>query len=129
MGKILGVLLLAGAAVVFINREKISDFKHNVIEIVNPAAKEKRLITAIQHNLQALDDLINNESFEQDSPTARQIASLMNEAKQTLEELQKTNEELDLGANLSNLLSKVIPLGKAPSPTWLPPGQECPDIK
>lgn len=128
MGKILGVLFLAGAVLAFINREKISDFKRNVIEIVNPAAKEKRLITAIQHNLQELDDLINNESFEQDSPTARQIASLMNEAKQTLEELQKTNEELDLGANLSNLLSKVIPLGKEPSPTWLPPGQECPVV-
>jgi len=31
----------------------------------------------------------------------------------------------DLGANLSNFINKFIPLESEPSPTWLPPGQEC----
>lgn len=126
MAKILGILLLIGAVTVFINRDKISEFKRNVIETVNPAAKEKRLITDIQNNLQELDSLLNGQSFEPGSALSKKVAGLVNETKQTLDELQETNGKLDLGANLSNLLQKIIPLGEAPSPTWLPPGQACP---
>lgn len=128
MVRILGLLLLIGAAAVYINRDKISEFKRNVIETVNPAVKEKRLITDIQDNLQELDSLLNGQSFEPGSALSKKVAGLVNETKQTLEELQETNGKLDLGANLSNLLQKVIPLSEAPSPTWLPPGQACPVV-
>ncbi len=126
MGKIFGVLFLIGAVLVFINREKISDFKRNVIETVNPAAKEKRFITAIQNNLRELDSLLTGQNFEPGPTLSKKIAGVIGETKQNLDELQQTNNKLDLGANLSNLLQKIIPLGEPPSPTWFPPSQACP---
>ena len=128
MGKIFGVIILVGATLVFINREKISDFKRNVIETVNPAAKEKRLINAIQDNLRELDVLLAGQNFEPGSDLSKRVAGVVGATKQNLEELQQTNDKLDLGANLSNLLQKIIPLDESPSPTWMPPGQECPVV-
>ena len=124
MIRFFGIALLIGAAFVFFNRDKVTEFKRNAIETVNPAAKEKRLMDEIGANLNKLDALLADKNAKPE--TLKEIASTINNAKQTLAELQQTNEKLDLGANLSNLIQKIVPLAEKASPTWLPPGKECP---
>lgn len=109
-----------------LNREKISEFRRNAIETINPAAKEKRLIGEIQNNLGRLNSLLTGQDIKSGSGTAKDVASIINRTKQTLFELQQTNEKLDLGANLSHLIQSLIPLAEKPSPTWAPPAKECP---
>lgn len=126
MAKILGVALLIGTVFLILNRDKIQEFKRNAIETINPAAKEKRLMGEIQDNINELDILLNTKNPLSSPEQAKKIASALNQTKQTLSELQQTNEKLDLGANLSHLIQKLIPLEDKPSPTWLPPIKECP---
>lgn len=124
MSRIFIIALLLGATFLWFNREKVSEFKRNTIETINPAAKEKRLLGEMEKNLAQLDALLNEKSGPEQN---KKIASILNSAKQTLSELQETNAKLDIGANLSNLLQKVIPLAEKASPTWVPPlTKECP---
>lgn len=127
MAKILGVALLIGTVFFILNRDKIQEFKRNAIETINPAAKEKRLMGEIQGNINELDTLLHTKNPLSTSEQAKKIGALLNNAKQTLSELQQTNEKLDLGANLSHLIQKLIPLEDKPSPTWLPPAKGCQD--
>ena len=124
MVRILGIAILIGAALVFFNHDKVTEFKRNAIEAVNPAAKEKRLMREIEANLNKLDAILTDKNSSLDR--WKQIASTISSTKQTLTELQRTNEKLDLGANLSNLIQKIVPLTEKASPTWAPPAKECP---
>lgn len=121
MGRILGVTILVGGIFLMLNREKISEFKRNTIEAINPAVKEKRLIGEIRDNIDRLDAWLASPP----SNSFPNIASVINQTKQTLSELQQTNEKLDLGANLSHLIQKVLPLAEKPAPTWSPPVKGC----
>lgn len=113
----------------FFNRQKIENFKQKIIETVNPAVKERRLLGELETELNQLDYFLNN-------PTAVNQKSLggsdeqktvlaINKARSALAELKETNKKNDLGASVSNLIQKIIPLNVQPSPTWLPSGQEC----
>ena len=124
MIRFFGVALLIGAGLIFFNRDKVTEFKRNTIETINPAAKEKRLMGEIEANLNKLDTLLADKNASPDK--LKQIASAISSTKQTLTELQQTNEQLDLGANLSNLIQKIVPLTEKASPTWAPPTKECP---
>lgn len=117
MAKLIGVFILIAAALLFLNREKIEDYKQRIIEAVNPAAKEGRL-------LGELESEINN--LEKVSPVDKQkFNTALGSAKATIQELKATNQKTDLGANLSNILQKISPFESKPSPTWLPPSQAC----
>src|SRR3989344_4363169 len=122
MIKLIGATLLIAAAVIVFNREKIEDYKQRIIETINPAAKEKRLLGELENELDKFSSLAN---FETLSLTDKQkLKSAVSSAKSTLQELKETNQKTDLGANLSNLIQKVIPFKSEPSPTWLP-AQKC----
>ncbi|MDO8495122.1 MAG: hypothetical protein Q7S32_01155 [bacterium] len=123
MLRILALILVGGAVFLAFNKEKVHEYKRNALETINPALKEKRLIGEIQDNLQRLDGLLSNKNFKPED--TKEVAAIVNNAKQVLSELESTNAKSDLGANLSNLIQKLVPLPDKPSPTWLPP-QNCP---
>lgn len=118
MFRLFGLILLIGAAYFVVQKDKVEEFKQKAIESINPAAKEKRLLGELSGNLSKFDQLI----AQKDSSG---LASALNQARGILEELKETNEKTDLGANLSNLIQKVVPLPAKPSPTWLPSAKEC----
>ena|SRR3989338_9291424 len=121
MAKLVGITILIAAALIVFNRDKIESYKQRVIETINPAAKEKRLLGELGTNLDRF-----SATLDQLSPSDKQKISIaLGSAKSLLQELKETNQKTDLGANLSNLLQKIVPLDLQPSPTWLPPGQEC----
>jgi len=125
MGKItlLAILILAGFA--FFNKDKVADYKRKAIETVNPSAKEKRLINELGASLIQLDNLLSDPSDQLSQERAsKEAKATLNSLKETLNELRNTNEKTDLGANISNLIQKIIPFNSDPSPTWLPP-TEC----
>lgn len=117
MGKLIGVTILIAAALVILNRQKIEDYKQKVIETVNPAAKERRLLGELENGLTNLDNLSLVDK--------QKVSTVLGHVKSTLQELKETNQKADLGANLSNFLQKIVPFDLKPSPTWLPPSQEC----
>ena len=122
----IGFSILVIAALILINKERVADYKRKIIETVNPAAKERRLITELETSLNQLDSLLSGEPLEKASKEEiRKTKTAVNSAKKTLEELREASRQNDLGANLSNFINKFIPLESEPSPTWLPPGQEC----
>jgi len=126
MAKLIGFSILVIAALILINKERVADYKRKIIETVNPAAKERRLITELETSLNQLDSLLSGEPLEKASKEEiRKTKTAVNSAKKTLEELREASRQNDLGANLSNFINKFIPLESEPSPTWLPPGQEC----
>ncbi len=128
MTKFISVLILIGAALVIFNRQKIEDWKQSVVEMVNPAAKERRLLGELESNLAQLRATFNEPAIKSGKiiPSDQQkINSFLGSTKNALQELKETNQKLDLGANLSNLLQKIVPLNSKPSPTWLPPGKSC----
>ncbi|HEY4484438.1 MAG TPA: hypothetical protein VI978_01810 [Candidatus Paceibacterota bacterium] len=124
MAKLIGFTLLIAAVLVVLNREKVENFKQSIIETVNPAVKEKRLIGELKNNLESLDALLSDKSTASKDEKIKKANIAISDAQKTLEELQQTNQKSDLGANLSNLIQKFVPLGSEPSPTWLPPA-EC----
>ena len=119
MFKLLGGILLIGASVLIISREKIGDYKQKVIEVINPAAKEKRLLGELETNFDQLGSIINSGNLA--SADKQKLTTAMGNIKSTLVEFKETNQKTDLGANLSNLLQKIVPFDLEPSPTWLPP--------
>ena len=56
MAKLIGFTLLIAAVLVVLNREKVENFKQSIIETVNPAVKEKRLIGELKNNLESLHE-------------------------------------------------------------------------
>lgn len=131
MGKIIGAVLLIGSALVFLNRQKIEEYKQKIIEVINPAAKERRLLGELETNLDQLDSSLTNlavggKSLVEAESDQKKLNTAIANARSTLQELKETNKKNDLGASVSSLIQKIIPLSSKPSPTWLPPGQECP---
>lgn len=121
MAKLIGVTILIAAALIVFNRDKIESYKQRIIEAVNPATKERRLLGELESNLDRF-----SATLDQLSPSEKQkISTALGSAKSILQELKETNQKTDLAANLSNILQKIVPLDLRPSPTWLPPGQEC----
>ena len=131
MAKLIGFSILVIAALILINKERVADYKRKIIETVNPAAKEKRFIAELETSLKELDSLLSGKISGQTGEEGISVKTktALNNAKKALEELQEASHQNDLGANLSNLIQKFVPLGSEPSPTWLPPGQECVNIK
>lgn len=126
MGKISLFIILVLAGLIILNKEKVSDYKKKIIEAVNPAVKEKRLLGELGSSLDQLENLLSGkENLPSQGEVNKKAKTALNSFKKTLEELRETNEKTDLGASLSNLIQKFIPLVSEPSPTWLPPGQEC----
>ncbi|MBI2676518.1 MAG: hypothetical protein HYX21_00990 [Candidatus Yanofskybacteria bacterium] len=123
MAKFIGFTLLIAAVLVVLNREKVENFKQSVIETINPAVKEKRLIGELKNSLEGLDALLSDKSTASKDEKIKKANIAVSNARKTLEELQSTNQKSDLGANLSNLIQKFVPLNSEPSPTWLPPSQ------
>jgi len=130
MIRILGITLLVGAALLFINKDKIEDYKQRVIESINPAAKEKRIISELETNLGVLESILNTpiELKEMSANEKQRLNTAIASARTTLQELKENNQKTDLAANLSNLIQKVLPFDIKPSPTWLPSLQECGQI-
>ena len=123
MIRLIGVTLLIAAALIVFNREKIEDYKQKIIETINPSIRERRLLGELENELQKFDSLANFETLS--SADKQKLNSAVNSAKSALQELKEANQKTDLGANLSHLIQKIIPFESKPSPTWLPPGQEC----
>ena len=130
MIRILGITLLVGAALLFINKDKIEDYKQRVIESINPAAKEKRIISELETNLGVLESILNTPIALKEMSTSekQRLNTAIASARTTLQELKENNQKTDLAANLSNLIQKVLPFDIKPSPTWLPSLQECGQI-
>src|SRR3989338_6662283 len=130
MIRILGITLLVGAALLFINKDKIEDYKQRVIESINPAAKEKRIISELETNLGGLESILNTPIALKEMSTSekQRLNTAIASARTTLQELKENNQKTDLAANLSNLIQKVLPFDIKPSPTWLPSLQECGQI-
>ena len=126
MGKLVGFSILILAVLILVNKEKVADYKRKIIETVSPAAKEKRLTIELESSLNELDSLLSGKISGQigkEGESVKTKASISN-AKKVLEELREASRQNDLGANLSNLINKFIPLESKPSPTWFPP-TEC----
>lgn len=113
MAKLIGVTILIAAALIVFNREKIENYKQRVIEAVNPAAAEGRLLDELENEINNLEKLSVADK--------QKFSTAIGSAKTTLQELKATNQKTDLGANLSNILQKISPFESKPSPTWLPP--------
>lgn len=129
MIRLAGITLLIIAALIVFNREKIENYKQRIIETINPAAKERRLLTELETNLDQLGSVLSaaqSDAFEKLSISDKQnLTKAAAQAKSALNELKETNQKTDLVSNLSNLIQKLVPFDSKPSPTWLPPGQEC----
>ena len=123
MIRLIGVTLLISAALIVFNREKIEDYKQKIIETINPSVRERRLLGELENELQKFDSLANFETLS--SADKQKLNSSVNSPKSALQELKEANQKTDLGTNLSHLIQKIIPFESKPSPTWLPPGQEC----
>lgn len=106
-----------------LNRPQVQEYKRQTIEAINPAAKERRLVGELKNNLANLE--LTLAKNPKNAAGSEEISSLLNSAKSTLQELQETSQKNDIGANLSNLIQKVVPLAATPSPTWLPPPARC----
>ena len=124
MGRLIGVTILIASALIVFNRQKIEDYKQKIIEVVNPAAKERRLLGELENNLNQLGSSADLDKLSVSDK--QKLSAAISNAQSTLQELKETNQKIDLGANLSNLLQKIVPLNSEPSPTWVPPGQACP---
>ena len=120
MGKLIGVTILIAAALIILNRQKVEDYKQKIIETVNPAAKERRLLGELENSLAVLEKLSLADK--------QKVSATLSNARSTLQELRDTNQKADLGANLSNLIQKIVPFDLKPSPTWLPSSKECKPI-
>ncbi len=118
---------MIAAVLIILNKDKVEDIKRNIIETINPAVKEKRLLAELSSGLDDINALLSGKSTgaKTTEESVKKAKSAINGAKKILDELQETNRQTDLGANLSNLIQKFIPLDSKPSPTWLPPAQEC----
>lgn len=128
MIKLIGGVLLIAAALIVFNREKIEDYKQRIIETINPATKEKRLLGELENDLDQLASLLNISSLDSkklSSTDREKLNTTIAKTKSALQELKETNRKNDLVSNLSNLIQKIVPFESKPSPTWLPPGQEC----
>lgn len=128
MIRLIGITLLIAAALIVFNREKIESYKQSIIETINPAAKEKRLLGELENNLNQLASLLNVSSVDSEklsSTDKEKLNTTIAKTKSSLQELKEANQKTDLVSNLSRLIQKIIPLDPKPSPTWLPPGQEC----
>lgn len=132
MVKIISAILVIGAALVFLNRHNIEDYKQRIIEVINPAVKEKRLLGELEKNLDQFSSILMSSAINPGIDSGKisaidqqKLSMAVKNAKTALQELQVTNQKNDLVTNLSNLIQKIIPLSSEPSPTWLPPGQEC----
>ncbi|MDP3697795.1 MAG: hypothetical protein Q8R55_07350 [Candidatus Taylorbacteria bacterium] len=131
MIKILGTVILVGAALLFLNKEKVEDYKQRITESINPSAKEKRIIGELESNLDVLANILNKSPIELGKMSAdekQKFNTSLTNARITLQELKESNQKTDLAGNLSNLIQKVLPFDIKPSPTWLPPQQECEQI-
>ncbi len=129
MFKIIGAVLLIGAGLVFFNQDKIEDYKQRIVETINPAAKEKRLLSELETSLGELGSVLEKSSTEPEKLSAsekQKISTALGKTQTVLQELKETNKKSDLVANLSNLIQKIVPFESEPSPTWLPSGQACP---
>lgn len=127
MGKVIGFFLLIAAVLAVVNQDKIKNLKQQVIEVVNPAAKERRLLGDLSQSINELETVFSNSNKRKSlsAEDSQKFTAGIGGAKQILEELKDANQKTDLGANLSNLIQKLVPLPSKPSPTWLPPGQVC----
>src|SRR3989338_11311355 len=104
MVKIISAVLVIGAALVFLNREKIEDYKQLIIEVVNPAAKEKRLLGELEKSIDQLSSILTDStnssgvSVEKISALGQQKLNMaIINAKASLQDLKSTNQKMDLG--------------------------------
>lgn len=122
MTRLLGIIILMAGLFFFWNQGSLTLWKQKIIEAVNPALKEKRLIGELENNLGKLQNLFGQNKKLIGSETEEKEASrLLRQAQEALVELKETNAKLDLGANVSNLIQKLTPFDLAPVPTWVPP--------
>lgn len=119
MFKIIGVVLLIGGGFIFFNQDKIEEYKQRIVETVNPAAKEERLLSELETSLGELSEKLSVSEKQK-------VSTVLSKTQSTLQALKEINKKGDLVANLSNLVQKIVPFESEPFPTWLPPGQVCP---
>lgn len=123
MFKFLGFSLAVLAVLVFWQKDRLLDFKQQIIEVINPAVKERRLTEEIGVGLTELESVMADKELSTEERN-KKIAETINKIQSTVGALQDSNEKLDLGANLSNLIQKFVPLEEKATPTWIPPSPE-----
>ena len=118
--KYMGTLLKIGAFVIiagvatgfFIN--KTPDLKQRVIEYINPAVKERRLISELEDKLNEIDNEIVNLAEENNSEEkAKQVQKtrdLIEQAKNIQSDLEETNGKNDgiIQASLTKIIDSFI---------------------
>ncbi len=108
MFKFLIILVILAAGVYFAVNQ-IPSLKERVIEAINPAAKEKRLLGELKANLdelgQNLDEAGKQKSSADIKSGIKNSQSLLGKSRSIMEELSKTNDGTGI---ISSQIGKII---------------------
>jgi len=129
MIRLLGLGLLLGAVWLGVSHPQLlglEQFKEKITTIVNPAAKERALLSNLTEELTLLDRMFSHSDLKNlSSEDQAKIQATLTSAQQAITELQDSSRAKDLVSNLARVVNKVIPGSNQAEPTWLPPGTTC----
>lgn len=104
------IALLAGGFAI----NKIPALKQRVVEYINPAAKERRLIGELDKNLSDLDHAIAGvsgaKSDEERNQQIQKARDLINQAKNLQADIKESNDKNDgiISSNLTKIIDSFI---------------------
>src|SRR3989344_3658624 len=83
----------------------------NTISVVNPVAKETKVLNQLETQLAAISETVNDNSFASLSNTekTKKINSLVSQASATLDKAQEIAEEVDVVATINSAVKKLLP--------------------
>lgn len=80
----------------------------NTISVINPAAKEEKVLGQLKTQLNSISSAVSQSSFAKTSEGAK-IKGLISQAGATLNDAQSIAKQSDVTAAISNVIQKIIP--------------------
>ena len=108
----LKLLLFLGIAVAIFKFTPLGDFVWaNTIEVINPAAKEAKVLGQLKTQLNTISETINQSSFANlsNNQKVEKLNGLLSQADATVSEAQDIAEKSDLVATLNTAVKSFLP--------------------
>ncbi|PIR41464.1 MAG: hypothetical protein COV31_01150 [Candidatus Yanofskybacteria bacterium CG10_big_fil_rev_8_21_14_0_10_46_23] len=104
-------LAALGLVIGFVKPDFIQAAKEKTITIINPAAKEKTILSDFKNEINDFENLIHegkfaNLSLEEQADTLKNV---IDSSKGHIDELIQSNERADLTSTLSNIIKTIPP--------------------
>ena len=124
----LGLSFIILVTLAFLKPNIFYEWKQKILEFINPAVKEKRLLSDLDYQLGELSNFINRDFSLSEKERNKKINSVIENSKNLISEIKETSEKSDIMATVSNILGKVLPTNKEDlktQPTWIPENIKC----